>query len=163
MHKKLLNALAGGQVDKDLGIYDQNGMPGFQYSFALTTNQQPFDAVTAMKFAMEHQNPLATAAVTGVTNAYPSTSFSLLSVDHPSLLLWSLKPAEEGIQKGIIARLWNLGNKAVKPTLKMAVPIKSAWQTSHIETNENKFEFKGNNMKLDFEKHQINTYRIITR
>lgn len=46
-------------------------------------------------------------------NAYPATSYSLLSVSNPNVLLWALKPAEEGV----IARLWNVADSQVSCTL----------------------------------------------
>ncbi|MCY7353036.1 MAG: glycoside hydrolase [Cytophagaceae bacterium] len=106
-----LNALAGGQVDgPKLGIVAQNGATAFRYQFALTTHTAAFDAVAAMKFSLEHQNPLVTGAVSGSREIYPSITHSLLRPSDPSVLLWSLKPNEDGIGKGLVARFWNLKN-----------------------------------------------------
>ena len=66
-----LHALAGGQVDKKLedkgmmGIFNQNGQKTFFYNFALTTHQNAFDPTNAMKFSLEHQNPLTTGWIEG--------------------------------------------------------------------------------------------------
>ena len=169
-----LNALAGGQVDtygsgkKDtlrLGIYNQHGVTAFRYHFALTTHTSAFDALTAMKFSLEHQNPFVTGAVSGSHDTYPGTTFSLLKTDSPSestpgLLLWSLKPSEEGITNGLIVRFWNLGRKAVTPTLNLAQPIRRAWQTTHIETNEQALSTINRQLKFNFRANQINTYRL---
>ena len=38
---------------------------GFRYSFALTTHRSAFDPTAAMKFSLEHQNPLVTGLITG--------------------------------------------------------------------------------------------------
>ena len=163
------NALAGGQVDtygsgkKDtlrLGIYNQNGVKAFRYQFALTTHVNAFDARSAMKFALEHQNPLVTGAVTGKQATYPETTFSLLKTDAPGLLLWTLKPSEEGITNGLIARFWNLNNTPANPTLNLAIPIRRAWQTTHIETNEQALNPTKNQLKTNFSPRQINTYRL---
>lgn len=48
-----------------LGIRGQNGATNFGYSFDLTTHRTDFDPLAAMKFALEHQNPLMTGAVSG--------------------------------------------------------------------------------------------------
>ena len=87
-----------------------------------------------MKFALEHQNPLVAGVVTG-GNTYPETSYSLLTIDNPNVLLWALKPADDGIAQGVIARLWNLSSSSLD--FQMAFPhhsILSADQTTHIET-----------------------------
>ncbi|WP_077923125.1 glycosyl hydrolase-related protein [Spirosoma sp. 209] len=164
-----LNALAGGQVDtygsgkKDtlrLGIYNQNGVKDLRYHFALTTHSGAFDALVAMKFALEHQNPLVAGAVTGNAGTYPETTFSLLKTDAPGLLIWGLKPSEEGINNGLIARFWNLNKTAATPTLNWALPIRRAWQTTHIETNEQVLKPISTSLKTSFSPRQLNTYRI---
>lgn len=164
-----LNALAGGQVDtygsgkKDtlrLGIYNQNGAKAFRYHFALTTHANGFDALAAMKFALEHQNPLVTGAVTGSQAVYPGTTFSLLKTDAPGVLLWSLKAGEEGIRNGLIARFWNLDTAPATATLNLALPIRRAWQTTHIETNEEVLRPTANQLKANFSGRQLNTYRL---
>ncbi|GAB2558960.1 glycosyl hydrolase-related protein [Spirosoma areae] len=163
------NALAGGQVDtygsgkKDtlrLGIYNQYGVTAFRYHFALTTHATAFDALAAMKFALEHQNPLVTGAVTGTQATYPEKTFSLLKTDAPGLLLWSLKPSEDGIANGLIARFWNLNPTPANPTLNLALPIRRAWQTTHIETNEQTLKPVGGQLKTNFSGRQLNTYRL---
>lgn len=100
--------LAGRHVcEGTLGIPSQSGDRHFLQCFALGTRSGPYNATAAMRLALEHQNPLVTGPVRGVTD-YPETEYSLLRVGDSDLLLWALKPAEEGIQHGIIARVWNL-------------------------------------------------------
>lgn len=65
-----------------------------------------------MRFALEHQNPLVAAAVAGSGSTYPAATYSLLQVSDPDLLVWSVKPAEEGIAAGVVVRLWNLAESA---------------------------------------------------
>ena len=68
-----------------------------------------YDESEAMRFAPMHQNPLVTGQVTGASSAYPDTTYSLLTISAPNVLLWSLKPAEDGIAKaGIALRVWNM-------------------------------------------------------
>jgi alpha-mannosidase len=161
-----LSALAGGQVDAKLedkglmGIFNQNGETRFGYRFALTTHQAAFEPVTAMKFALEHQNPLVTGLVTGSQASYPEQKFSFLTVSDPGVLLWSLKPSEDGIGQGLIARFWNLPGKAANPTITTVRRIGRAWQTSHIETNERPLKPMGNQLRATFAPTQINTYRL---
>ncbi len=46
--------------------------------------------------------------ITGNKSANVASSFSLVNVTNPDVLLWSVKPSEEGIANGLITRLWNL-------------------------------------------------------
>ncbi len=162
-----LNALAGGQVDKKredggfLGFPNQNGETSFHYHFAITSHQMDFDPVVPMKFSLEHQNPLITGKVSGDESASNQLQYSLLTVSDPNVLLWSIKPSEEGIENGIIARFWNFKNEPVRPLIKLNTPIKKAWQTSHIETNQKELKPEDDNISVSFNKNQINTYRFL--
>jgi len=157
-----LNALAGGQVDGEkLGILNQNGATAFRYQFALTTHSSAFDPLAALRFSLEHQNPLTTGAITGSVDTYPATSYSLLSLSDKNVLLWALKPSEEGINQGLIARFWNLSNQPVSPAIRLAEPISRAWQTTHIETNEQALKPTGKQLNVRFSPAQINTYRLL--
>jgi len=167
-----LRALAGGQVDryvinqKDsvvLGINNQHGQTDFRYLFALRANQTGFNPVWAMKFSMEHQNPLITGMVIGKKAVYPESLYSLIKLSDPNVLLWSVKPAEEGIEQGVITRFWNINNAPARPIITFNRMIKSAWQTSHIETNEKTITPDKNRLQVNFQPQQINTYRILLK
>lgn len=160
-----INALAGGNVDKKLedggilGILNQNGNKEFNYSFSISSQQGSFDATRSIKFALEHQNPLVTGTITGVLNDFHSKSFSLLNANNEDVLLWSIKPSEEGIENGIITRFWNFSDKEVSPKIQFNTPLKSVFQTSHIETNEKEVEIKKNTVKFKFKPFQMATFR----
>ncbi|MBC7845629.1 MAG: glycoside hydrolase [Flavobacterium sp.] len=160
-----INALAGGNTDKKLedggilGILNQNGQKNFLYHFAISSQQGNFDAVKSMKFALEHQNPLVTGTITGANNDFHSKSFSLLNANNENVLLWSIKPSEEGIENGIITRFWNFSNKEVSPKIQFNTPLKSAFQTSHIETNEKEIESTKNTIEFKFKPFQMATFR----
>jgi len=81
----------------------------------------------------------------------------------PNVLLWSLKPSEEGIDQGVIARFWNINNTKAQLVVTFNKMIKSAWQTSHIETNEKTITHIRNELQLNFEAQQINTYRVLLK
>lgn len=163
-----LNALAGGNVDKKvedggvLGILNQNGQKDFLYQFALTTRRQAFDAVGSMKFSLEHQNPLVAGMITGNRQQLPGKSFRLLTLDNPSVLLWTLKPSEEGIKNGLIARFWNLAPKPVATTMRLAQPITEAWQTTSIETAEKKLATGKATLPVRLAQQQMKTFRLLT-
>ena len=161
-----LSALAGGRVDTKredkgiLGIANQNGEQGFFYKFALTNHQNEFDAVAAMKFSLEHQNPFVTGLVTGNSAIYPGKVFSLLSLTDPGVLLWSLKPSEDGIKNDLTTRFWNMNETPSRPIVKFSSPVRQAWHTTHIETIEKKIEILNGSLKLDFRPNQIKTYKL---
>ncbi len=129
-----LSVLAGGRVANGAnGLPNQGGDTNFMQRFAIKTHDA-YDPVSAMKFSLEHQNPLITGAVTG-GNLYPAASYSLLSISNNKVLLWALKPADDGIDQGVVVRVWNLSSSAELFDLSLATGvIQSAQQLSHIET-----------------------------
>ena len=133
-----LKVLAGGQVDgTNLGIQNQNGATQFMQRFAMRAHTG-YAQTSAMKFALEHQNPPVAAVITGnATSAYPATIYSYLTVSDPNVLLWALKPHDDGIDRGIVARVWNHGNAAAAFTMSATTgALANAKKASHIETDE---------------------------
>jgi len=112
-----------------------------------------------MKFSLAHQNPLLAMPITGTIKPAAATTFSLLKVVHPNIILWSIKPAEE-TGNGLIARFWNMEKSPVNTTLRFDKPILTAWKTSHIETNEEKIKPLKGRLGLSFGANQIKTYRV---
>jgi alpha-mannosidase len=162
-----LNALAGGRVDRKwedggyLGFPNQNGENSFQYHFALTSHQAGFDATGSMKFSLEHQNPLLTGKVSGSKSASKQNEYSLLTVSDPKVLLWSIKPSEEGMENGLIARFWNISSLKSNPEIKLSHNILSIWKTTHIETNLKQLIPVNGTMMESFNPYQMNTYRLL--
>jgi alpha-mannosidase len=157
-----LNVLAGGQVDGDqLGIRNQNGATYFLQRFALRPHGA-YSSVAAMRFALEHQNPPVTGAVNGRSSAsLPLASFSLLTVSNSDVLLWALKPAEEGIGHGVIARLWNASELSASATLTFVSGLAAAQRTTHIETDVEPVSLDVNAMlPTVFTRQQFQTYRL---
>ena len=130
----LISVLAGGQVDGPrLGIPAQGGDSHFLQRFALRTQAHP-NAATSMRFSLEDQNPFVTGAVIG-GQGYPETTYSLLQASDPSVMLWAIKPAEDGIAKGIVTRFWNMAPKSTRFTVKLQSGIRTASAVTHIETD----------------------------
>jgi alpha-mannosidase len=129
-----VSILAGGQVDGTaLGIPNQGGDTYFLQRFALETHGD-FDAAEAMRFSLEHQNPLETGEVTGGT-AYPADSFSLFSCTSPGVFVWAVKPAEDTAAGGIVVRLWNQTSAETNFGLQFdGFTVVDAKRTSLIET-----------------------------
>ena len=157
----LLSALIGGQVDgKKLGIEDQGSDQHFQHRFALKTHGS-YDPVSAIKFSLEHQNPLIAGWNQGATPVLPETGYSLLRVSNPNVLLWTIKPAEEGIRNGVIIRLWNVSDAEQDAQIQwLPSPIASAQPVSHLETDEGNLETTPKGISVHFQKQQIRTFRL---
>ena len=138
----------------------QGGDSYFLQRFALRPHDR-FDAVAAMKFALEHQNPLVTGFVRGGgTRAYPETSFSLVTISDPNVVLWALKPAEEGIDKGIVARVWNLSPAPREFSLSVAGGLSAASAVTHIETDIGEATVSAGALATSVAGSQMLTFRL---
>lgn len=158
-----LKMLAGGQVDgANLGIVGQNGNNQFMQRFALRPHGA-YDQTAAMRFSLEHQNPLIGGAITGSSSgSYPETNYSLLRASDPNVILWALKPAEEGIDKGVIARFWNLSDVYTTSNVTTKPVLSSVFRTTHIETNLAPIaRTNGHAFSASFNKQQLQTFRLM--
>ncbi len=157
-----LHVLAAGQVDADLnlGFENQDGDSSFVHAFALGSLAGNFDAATAMKFTMEHQNPLVSGDITGKTPCY-GTQESLLTISDPRVLAWAVKPAEEGIGRGVILRLWNMGDQESNCTLSFNSPLSGCIKTTHVERDESHIAVNGSQVSLQVLHNGLQTYRIL--
>jgi alpha-mannosidase len=157
----LISVLIGGQVDgPKLGIPDQGGDRHFRQRFALQT-RGVFDPVEAMRFALEHQNPLVAGMVTGRSPAACSEpSCSLLKIAPPEVLVWAVKPAEEGIEQGVILRLWNTAHHPVQTEIEFGRPVHLAQRTTHIETDLSDVHPAHGKLPVSFSAQQMQTYRL---
>lgn len=157
-----LNVLAGGQVDGDkLGIRNQNGATHFLQRFALRPHGA-YDQTAAMKFALEHQNPFVTGAIVGkADSAYPEATHSLLTVSNPDVLLWALKPHDDGIKHGVVARLWNVSEAEANAELTFALGLSAAHRATHLETDIEAAPLNSSGtLRTAFKRQQIQTYRL---
>ena len=94
-------------------------------------------------------------------NAYPETSYSLLTVSNPEVLLWSLKPAEDGPEKGIIARVWNLSGSEQSYSVSLATGIAGARRATHIETDIEEVPITQGRMSAALAGSQLQTLRLV--
>jgi alpha-mannosidase len=157
-----VSLLAGGQVDgPTLGIPSQNTNTRFLQRFALHAHDK-YDATFAMKFALEHQNPLVTGAVVGSEQTpFPEKQLAFVKVSNPNVLLWALKPHEDGIKRGLVARLWNVVERSALSNLSFSTDIVDASRCTHIETDLEPIRLsESGSMPLQFSRQQLQTYRI---
>ena len=152
-----ISVLAGGQVDgPSLGIPAQGGDSFFLQRFALRV-QDKFNAASSMRFALEDQNPFVAGRVTG-GNAYPETKFSLLSTTKPDALLWTLKPAEDGIDKGFVTRFWNMSAQPEMFTVSVNGGLQKAYAITHIETDFRPTELTGGALQIGAMPWQLQSF-----
>lgn len=156
----LISVLVGGRDPNGSQlIMNQGGDTHFLQRFALRTHRQ-YDPVEAMRFSLEHQNPLVAGAVAGGSQ-YPEQQFSLLSVSNPNILLWALKPAEDGPATTLTARLWNLAGSAAPLRLLLdGGRLRSAQHATHIETPTGPAAVSGGALNDSFLPQQIKTYLL---
>lgn len=155
-----IRVLAGGQIDApQAGIAKQGGDTYFLQRFALQTHGG-FNAAAAMRFSLEHQNPPVTEWLRDGKDL-PGTTFALLTNSNPDVLLWSLKPAEDGPAAGLIARVWNLGAGAQDYALTLNGGISKAARASHIETDIEPLPLRSGALPNRAAATQIQTVRLI--
>jgi len=158
-----INVLAGGQIDAPgLGIINQDGDSYFENFFALRSNKNGFDGASDMKFSLEHQNPLVAGRIKGKTG-YNDQRFSLFEISNPDILVWSLKPAEESIDNGIIMRVWNMSDSDENFVISSSSQINKCNLTSHIETNISEIKPESGVLNLKTGHNRIETYRIFLK
>ena len=158
-----INVLSGGQIDgTTLGIQNQGGDSLFTQRFALQTHTA-FSQTAAMKFSLEHQNPFVAGMIDGtgtLVRPYPANNFSFVQISDPNVLLWTLKPAEDGISRGIVARVWNQGNSPVNYLLGLSQPILSAERLTHIETTITPATVSSGQLNASINQQQIQTHLL---
>lgn len=159
-----LSVLAGGQVDgTHLGIRDQGGDERFDFRFALRLLPK-FDAPAAMRFALEHQNPLVAGRVApdGAAGGLPAERFGLLAISGTDALLWALKIADDGPAAGLAARVWNLAPRRTDVDLSLTPPfsIGRAERTTHIETPIEAADIAAGALRMQLSAHSMETYRL---
>ena len=155
-----IKVLVGGRAPNNFStILNQGGDTHFLQRFALMTHGA-YDQATAMRFALEHQNPLVTGQVTGGTS-YPATSLSLVNIANPNVLLWALKPHDDGIAQGVVTRVWNLASSPASLALTLPPnPILSAMSVTHIETPLSGLPVVNNTLSDMLAAQQLKTYAL---
>jgi alpha-mannosidase len=73
-----------------------------------------------------------------------------------------LKPAEEGIEEGVIARVWNVTEGQRELELKAEFGIAAARKVTHIETDLGPAEVVGGVVRQRLEPPQMVTFRLKT-
>ena len=129
--------------------------------FALSAHNK-FNQTESMRFALEHQNPPISGWLRQ-GSGFPEQTDSLLGVTNPKLLLWSLKVAEDGAEKGIVTRFWNLSDQPEEYQVQLKSAMRGAWTTTHTERDLAALPVLGNGVNAKAAAHQIQTLRLEPR
>lgn len=155
-----LNVLAGGTIG-GYGIPDQGDDNVFNQRFALTTDTV-YSATEEMKKALEHQNFIVCGAVTNPVNFLLPDEFSFVSNNDPGSVIWAVKPAEAGFDKGIVTRVWNLSDTNATPTLSYGLFIDAAKRTSHVEKDMADILIpNARNLPITIGHNEMKTFRVM--
>jgi alpha-mannosidase len=158
-----IRVLAGGQIDAPgLGIASQDGDSYFENFLAMMPDRNGYDPSKGMRFSLEHQNPLVAGMIKG-KSGYNELSYSLFEVNNPDVLVWTLKPAEEGIENGIILRVWNMSDRDEDFIITSPSGINRCILTSHIETDISEIKPDSGVLKLKAGHNRLQSYRIFLK
>jgi alpha-mannosidase len=151
----------GGEKRANTGIKNQGGDNYFLQRFALSTRRS-FNPPESMKFSLAHQNPLVAGWISGGSD-YPENTYSFISISNPKVILWALKPADDGIQNGAIARFWNLSQNQESFALNLSSgPLTSIVQTTHLETPIENLPPQNGVLVDNLNPQQLKTYALST-
>lgn len=152
-----IHALVGGMIDDKRGIYELGGDSVFVSHFSLLPAAGPFDQTKAMRFALEHQNPLVQGTIFAEGNkALPGKEFSLLKTTDPNVLLWGLKP---GIEGGTVLRFWNMSDP-VDLKIQFDTAPESVFEATHVETPTGSVPVTGKTVGIPFRQQQLKTLKV---
>ena len=154
-----LQVMVGGKVNNWLGIDFQDGESHFENNFALLPYSGEYSATRSMKTSLEHLNPLVASDATGDGSAYGSV-YSMLSVSDPDIIVWAVKPHEQGIENGVTVRLWNLSDSDKEFRITTGWNLGNAMETTHVETDIRPFKLKKGALIIKTGHRQLKTLRL---
>ncbi|HVZ96513.1 MAG TPA: T9SS type A sorting domain-containing protein [Chitinophagaceae bacterium] len=154
-----LTVLVGGKIT-GLGLDNEGGDADFNQSYAINTFNT-YSPATSMQSALDHQDNFTTGQISNQFGTLPKDAYSFMAISDPDVLLWALKPAEEGMDtRGAIVRAWNFSNTATSPNIIFNDGINVAKNVTHVETDISNASFSNNVLYGNFGKNQMKTYRV---
>jgi alpha-mannosidase len=156
-----VSVLAGGRGFAATGLPSQGGDSLFLQRFALRAHDG-YAPDEAMRSALAHQNPLVAGPITGTSPELPDTPYGMISISDPEVLLWAFKPHEDGIEHGLVARLWNVSDQPQRAIVDLEQDtIREAHEVTHLETDRGQLGVQGGTVPLDFARQQIRSVRLV--
>jgi alpha-mannosidase len=124
------------------------------FTYALYVWNGSFAESNVVREAYELNCPLMV-----VPGAARQTERSLFNVDAPSIVIETIKPAEDG-SPDVILRLYESKRMATRCALTTALPAQSALQTDILENNARELNCADGKIELDFRPFEIKTVRL---
>jgi Secretion system C-terminal sorting domain len=155
-----LKILAGGQID-GFGIPNQGGDNIFSQRFAITTHAN-YNAAAEMKAALAHQDSMVCGMVFNPVNFLLPTEYSFVkNTAGINSIIYAVKPTEDLNNRGITARVWNLGNSDDTATINYNLDINEARRMTHVETDlVDVVNFIGKDLFLPIGHNEMKTLRV---
>ena len=148
-------------LDWNESIHDQGGDSRFIYRYSLRGHAGGFNPTEAIHFAWQDHNELRVHPLArNQAGHLPEISHSFVEVEPHSLILSTLKPAEDG---GLIVRLWNPTSDNAAASLRILGlgRIIEAFQTDLLERSEALLEIKDDSIELPVPAAGLATARIL--
>ena len=76
------------------------------------------------------------------------------------MLLWALKPHDDGIEHGLVARVWNQASKPIPVQLTTPVPLKSAERLTHLETSIEPLPLRDGALEISLGAQRMETFGL---
>ncbi len=140
----LLRAPKGPDMDAD------QGPQRFTYAFYVWNGSLAESGVVREAYDLNHPAVVAEGA---------AGTRSLFQVDAPTVVIESVKPAEDGTGH-IIVRLYESKRVTASCALSTTLPVKRAWATDLLENRIGALPLRGNAVRLDFRPFEIKTVRL---
>jgi alpha-mannosidase len=84
-----------------------------------------------------------------------------LQTDNDNVVLWALKPAEEGAAKeGVVARFFNLQGTAQPLVVSGGQPLVAAKECSHVETDLQPAKTEAGKLRTSLGFNQMKTWKL---
>jgi alpha-mannosidase len=123
-----------------------------QFTYSLYTWNGPLTESHVVRVAYNLNVPVAFAAGSGGEESF-------FAVDHPNVVLETVKPAEDG-SGDVVLRLYECMRTTCRARLLTRLPVASASLTNMLETKPRKLPVGDEGIELDFRPFEVKTVRL---
>ncbi|GGD81560.1 alpha-mannosidase [Paenibacillus nasutitermitis] len=131
-----------------------------EFTYSLYPHQGNHVQAEVYKRGYELNIPMRTAALPQGPSGQPklAAGSSLLQVDHPNVMIETVKQAEDG--KGIIVRMYETAGTRLKAGLSAGFAFTEAWSTDLMEEKSEQLQPEDGKLTLSFVPFEIKTIRL---
>ena len=131
-----------------------------EMNYAVTSSAGPINIDSSQMFGYESNNQIRTKVLlANQKGSLSDSSFSLIKIENPALLLSTIKKAENGI--GYIFRIFNPTQNQINSRIHLGMNIASAFETTPLERNINTLPLSDSSINLTVNAYDLKTLRII--